>query len=176
MKNFLTLILVGSMLLAGCAQKTVTSDLAMEEAAPASSQETTMLAWEEAGSAPPVAAVAPEAEETDERLADKIFFAVNSHLLTTASKKALEGHANWLQIQPEVRIIIEGHADERGSDKYNLALAKRRAQAARDYLVTLGIAPERLTTISYGREKATKGAATEIIWAHDRRAEFVAAN
>ena len=88
----------------------------------------------------------------------------------------LEANAIWLQAREEYLLVVEGHADERGSDEYNLALGEKRANAVRDYLMDLGVAPERLSVISYGEEKATRGATTNAAWAKDRRAEFVNIN
>jgi peptidoglycan-associated lipoprotein len=173
MKNLLALILVGSMFLAGCAQKQVTTDQAIIDDAPVVEEAAPIVA-DEVPSEPEVIEVVEKVEV--KRAADKIFFGLNSHVLTPASKKALEENALWLQAQPEVRIAIEGHADERGSEKYNLALGKQRAQATRDYLVSLGIAPERITIVSYGKQKATRGAVSENVWSQDRRAEFVTMN
>jgi peptidoglycan-associated lipoprotein len=175
MKNLLALILAGSLLLAGCAQKQVTDDLAITEETPvAVEQEAPPVVAEVPMDEPPVIAVVEEAPVR--RAADKIFFDLNSYVLTPASQKALKDNALWLQAQPEVRIAIEGHADERGSDKYNRILGKKRAKVTMDYLVTLGVAPERITIVSYGKEKATKGASSENVWAQDRRAEFVTMN
>ena len=172
MKNLFALILVGSMFFAGCAQKEVVNDQAgIEEApvaAPIVSEEPPMIE-------PPVAVVEEEVAPVP-RAADKIFFEFNSHALTPASKEALAGNTLWLESQPELRIIIEGHADERGSDKYNLTLGEKRAKVTRDFLVSQGIAPERITTVSYGEKKATHGATSETVWAQDRQAVFVTSN
>jgi peptidoglycan-associated lipoprotein len=171
MKNLFALLLAASMLLAGCAKKQIVDDQAINEPEPVVvEQEVPVVAVEEPVEVPVVK------EFIAKRPAVKIFFDFNSSTLSPASKEALESKARWLQAQPEVRIVIQGHTDERGSDKYNLALGKKRAQAARDYLVTLGVAPGRITTVSYGKEKATKGAANNIIWAKERRAEFVTAD
>jgi peptidoglycan-associated lipoprotein len=200
MKNLLALILVGSMLLlTGCAKEEAANDETIEEVASVAEPEVPVAVAEEfEAGAPdavvteqpeaeaPVAAVdgepepeAPGATPADpepavERAADKIFFDFDSRLLTSAGKKALEGNALWLQAQPEIRIVLEGYTDERGSAQYNLALGEQRAEAARDYLLTLGIAPERISVVSYGEQKAAKGA-DEYAWARDRRVEFVAA-
>ncbi len=113
------------------------------------------------------------AEAVAEPAATKVFFAFDSSLLTPESKAVLTANSLWLQAQPEVRIVIEGNTDERGSSSYNLALGEKRAQAARDYLVNLGVAPDRIAFISYGEEKAARAANDEAIWAKDRRAVIV---
>lgn len=169
MKKIFALVLMAGLVLAGCAEKTAMVEQAPQEPAPP-----VVVTPPPAPAPAEIVAVevpAPKAERTVE----KIFFAFNSHLLTTDSKEALESNALWLQEKPEIRIVIEGYTDERGSSSYNLALGDKRAQAARAYLVKLGIAPERLDVVSYGKEKAQE-ASDEAIWALDRRAEFVQVN
>lgn len=172
MKDLLTLALVCSMLLAGCAGKKAMEDQAIKEVPPVAVEQEAVKAPEATPPEPVEVAPAPVAKSA----ADKIFFDFDSYLLTPASKDALEDNAQWLQDQPEVRIVIEGYADERGADTYNLALGENRSRVARDYLLKQGIAPDRIEVISYGEEKATRGAATEEVWAQDRRAEFVKIN
>jgi peptidoglycan-associated lipoprotein len=77
-----------------------------------------------------------------------------------------------LQTSPDLRVSIEGHCDDRGSDEYNLALGERRARAVRNFLVSLGVSPERMETISYGEEMPVNPKKTETAWAMNRRAEF----
>ena len=84
---------------------------------------------------------------------DRIFFAYDSYSLTKAAQNTLEKQAKWLKANGSVTIAIEGHADERGTREYNLALGDRRANAAKDYLMTQGISSSRVTTISFGKER-----------------------
>jgi peptidoglycan-associated lipoprotein len=93
--------------------------------------------------------------------------------LTPDSRRTLEELAMAMKAYPDLRLAVEGHADERGTTEYNLALGSRRAQSAKDYLVNLGIAADRLETISYGEEKPVDPAHTEMAWALNRRAHFV---
>ncbi len=102
-----------------------------------------------------------------------IYFAFDSYTLDDRAKETLAYNANWMQRYPTTKILIEGHTDERGSVAYNLALGERRAVAARDYLVTLGVARQRLSTISYGKERPVDPRHTEEAWAKNRRAHFV---
>lgn len=172
MRNLFTLALAGSLMLAGCAgRKAVEEAPVAEVAPPAVEQPAPAVAKTPADSVPVVSE--PVAVEP---VAERIFFDFDSASLSAASREALKGNARWLQEQEEVRIVIEGHADERGSDTYNLALGEKRARAASEYLLSLGIEAERINIISYGEEKATSGAANEMAWARDRRAEFVKAN
>jgi peptidoglycan-associated lipoprotein len=103
---------------------------------------------------------------------EDIRFEFDSAQLTDDARRLLEKHAQWLQKNAGVRFTVEGHCDERGTAEYNLALGDQRARAARDYLVSLGIAPERLTSVSYGKEQPLDPAGTESAWARNRRAHF----
>lgn len=104
-------------------------------------------------------------------LAD-VRFDLDSAALSDQARVTLDQHANWLRAQPTVRATIEGHCDERGTVDYNLALGEQRARAARDYLVSLGIAAERLRVVSYGKERPLDPAASEEAYARNRRAHF----
>lgn len=105
-----------------------------------------------------------------------IHFDFDQHTLTAEARAILDGNASYLQANPDVKVVITGNCDERGSDEYNLALGERRAAAARDYLVSMGIDPQRLSVISYGEEKPLDPAHNEAAWAMNRRAEFVPQN
>lgn len=103
---------------------------------------------------------------------EKVFFDFDAYTLTPPAREILARNADWLRQNPAARLTIEGHCDERGSDEYNLALGQRRADAAKNYLVGLGIAAERLTSISYGEERPAVAGSDESAWAQNRRAEF----
>lgn len=103
----------------------------------------------------------------------QIYFNFDSATLSDESRSVLTRNAEFLARQASVKVSIEGHCDERGSDDYNMALGERRAKAARDYLVNLGVQPERLSFISYGEEKPADPEHGEAAWAKNRRAEFV---
>ena len=102
-----------------------------------------------------------------------IHFAFDSYELDEQARQILRGNADWLKDNPKVRIEIEGHCDERGTVEYNLALGAKRAKAAKDYLTTLGISADRMSTISYGEELPLCSEHTESCWAQNRRAHFV---
>lgn len=101
-----------------------------------------------------------------------IYFDFDKYNLKDDAKKSLSENFNWLRANPAVRIEIEGHADERGSDEYNLALGERRASAAKGYLKVLGIPEERMTTISYGEFRPMDPRHNEEAWAKNRRDHF----
>jgi peptidoglycan-associated lipoprotein len=106
-------------------------------------------------------------------LNELIHFEFDKSRLLPEAKAILRVKAEWLKANPEALAIIEGHCDERGTNEYNLALGDRRAQSAKTYLVDLGIAPERLTCISYGEERPLDPGHNEAAWAKNRRDQFV---
>ena len=107
---------------------------------------------------------------------DRVFFATNKSSLTTASRATLRKQANYLRKNKNLTVTVEGHADERGTREYNLALGERRANAARDYLMTYGISGKRISVISYGKEKPINSASTPLAWSQNRRSVTVKVN
>lgn len=120
--------------------------------------------------------VMPPADANSEGgpLAD-IRFELDSSALTDAARQTLGQHALWLKAHANARVTIEGHCDDRGTVDYNLALGEHRARAAKDYLVSLGVATGRLHTVSFGKEKPLDPGNDEAAWAKNRRAHFVVA-
>ena len=106
---------------------------------------------------------------------DRVFFATNSSSLTTASRDTLRKQADYLRKNKDMNVVLEGHADERGTREYNLALGERRANAARDYLMTYGISGKRISVISYGKERPVNSASTPLAWSQNRRAVTIKA-
>ena len=119
-------------------------------------------------------------KETIEYLAsgvpDRVFFATNKSSLTTAARDTLRKQATWLRKNKDLSVTLEGHADERGTREYNLALGERRANAAKDYLMTYGISGKRISVISYGKEKPVNPASNPLAWSQNRRSVTVKAN
>ena len=107
---------------------------------------------------------------------DRVFFATNKSSLTTASRATLRKQANYLRKNKNLNVTIEGHADERGTREYNLALGERRANAARDYLMTYGISGKRISVISYGKEKPVNPKSSPLAWSQNRRSVTVKVN
>ena len=107
---------------------------------------------------------------------DRVFFATNKSVLTTAARDTLRKQAAWMRKNKDVTVTIEGHADERGTREYNLALGERRANAAKDYLLTYGVSGGRITVISYGKERPVNSASTPVAWSQNRRSVTVKAN
>ncbi len=107
---------------------------------------------------------------------DRVFFATNESILTTASRETLRAQAAWLRKNPSINVVLEGHADERGTREYNLALGERRANAAKDYLMTYGISSDRITVLSYGKERPVDSGSNPLAWSKNRRSVTVKAN
>jgi len=103
---------------------------------------------------------------------EDIHFPFDQASLTDQARGTLEKHALWLQNHREAKVVVEGHCDERGTAEYNLALGDKRARAAREYLVSLGVAADRLSAVSYGKEKPLDPSSNEEAWARNRRAHF----
>ena len=102
-----------------------------------------------------------------------VFFDFDRYDVRTGDKGTLDENAKWLKTNQAALLLIEGHADERGTNEYNLALGERRAKATRDYLVSVGIDAGRITVISYGEERPVCTEKTEACWAKNRRAHFL---
>tara|TARA_B110000116_G_C16681224_1_gene510800 strand:+ start:271 stop:753 length:483 start_codon:yes stop_codon:yes gene_type:complete len=109
-------------------------------------------------------------------VADRVFFATNKSTLTTAARDILRKQAAWMRKKSKLSFTLEGHADERGTREYNLALGERRANAAKDYLMTYGISGSRLSVISYGKERPVNSGSTPLAWSQNRRSVTVKAN
>jgi peptidoglycan-associated lipoprotein len=107
---------------------------------------------------------------------DRVFFATNESILTTASRETLRSQAAWLRKNSTINVVLEGHADERGTREYNLALGERRANAAKDYLMTYGISSDRISVLSYGKERPVDSGSTPLAWSKNRRSVTVKAN
>ncbi len=104
---------------------------------------------------------------------DRVFFGYNQYDLTTEGRTMVEHQAQWLKNYPNVNIMIEGHADERGTREYNLALGEKRAMTVRNYLIANGVEPARIQTISYGKERPAVLGSDEASWAQNRRGVVV---
>ena len=109
-------------------------------------------------------------------IGDRIYFETNKHNISSAAAFTLESQANWIKSTPGFQLIVEGHCDERGTREYNLALGERRANAAKDYLMTYGISGKRISVISYGKEKPVNPASSPLAWSQNRRSVTVKVN
>lgn len=121
----------------------------------------------------PVGAVPGSQQDLVVNVGDRVFFGYDKFDISADAKTTLEKQANWLKQYANVKIIIEGHCDERGTREYNLALGEKRAMAAKNYLIALGIDASRIQTISYGKERPAVAGSDEAAWAQNRRAVSV---
>jgi peptidoglycan-associated lipoprotein len=112
-------------------------------------------------------------DEVAKKYLSDVFFAYDSIELDEQSRGALQKNAEFMKKRGSVRVLIEGHADSRGTNEYNLALGERRADAARDYLVSLGLPAERVTIVSKGEEQPFCREETETCWQQNRRGHFI---
>ena len=162
----LLLVIPGLLFTASCAKKVVKSEPAVTQATE-----------DEAAAAEKARQQASEMMR--EKMAarnmfinEDIYFDFDKSNLLLLAQDVLRRKAEWLWSNPEISVIIEGHCDERGTNEYNLSLGDRRAESARSFLVDLGIASSRLTTISYGEERPVDSGHNEEAWAKNRRAHF----
>lgn len=167
MRNF-AVACIAALALAGCAKKTTTT-----EALPAAPADTV----ESVPSPPSQASGTPIPGSQADFLAsvssDRIFFDTDKFDIDSDDQATLRSQAQWLARYPNKQITIEGHCDERGSREYNIALGERRANAAKNYLVTLGVNVSRISVISYGKERPLALGSDEAAWAQNRRAVTV---
>ena len=120
--------------------------------------------------------VAGSQEDLIVNVGDRVFFGYDSSDLDSDALELLQDQVAWLKQNSNVSITIEGHCDERGTREYNLALGERRANAAKDYLMTYGISGKRISTISYGKEKPVNPASSTLAWSQNRRSVTVKVN
>lgn len=118
----------------------------------------------------PTGPVAGSVEDFEVNAGDRVFYGFDQYTLTNEARATLRRQAAWLASYPGVRVLLAGNADERGTREYNLALGARRANAARDYLVSQGVDPSRIETVSYGKERPVCRVSSEECWGRNRNA------
>ena len=163
-KSFL-LGLICALVISGCAKPITTDDMTSVSKP---SSDMAISALQPNITKPP----SSDVQTVQSTAVQAVYFAYDQSTLSEQARDTLTANAAILLTVPDVKARIEGHCDNRGSDEYNLALGERRAQSVRTYLVSLGIAPERLETISYGEEMLINNGSTEMALAKNRRAEF----
>ena len=104
---------------------------------------------------------------------DRVFFAFDSSAISADAAEVLDSQVKWLKKHEQVKVVVQGYCDERGTREYNLALGERRANAVKQYLVSKGVAADRISTISYGKERPAVLGSNEAAWAQNRRAVTV---
>ncbi len=143
-----------------------------------SSKKTAETGSETTGGGTETAGAAIPGSEADlqQNVGDRVFFELNTSELSQEARGTLDRQAAWLKRYPSVAVTVEGHCDERGTREYNMALGARRANAARAYLVALGIPSGRVQTVSYGAERPAVLGTGESVWSQNRRAVTVVAS
>ena len=130
----------------------------------------------QATSGPPVNAIAPNSPAYfSQTIGDRVLFAVDQSTLSPEARQILTGQAGWLNSNTEYAVTVEGHADEQGTREYNLALSAKRASAVQQFLIAQGVAPGRIKTVPYGKERPIEICSDEVCYAKNRRAVSVVA-
>jgi len=172
MRLMLPVLVAAALILAACETPETTGTTAAgggdsTTAPSASSQQATTFPSRPSGPTP------GSQLDLEVNVGDRVFFDFDKSSLKPEARTTVERWAAWLKTYPQNRVVIEGHADERGTREYNLALGERRANAAMEYLVSLGVSPNRVRTISYGKERPAVLGSNEEAWAQNRRAVIV---
>jgi peptidoglycan-associated lipoprotein len=167
------MILVTAVSAAGCSKTTKPDAATLAGNSPRNEAGSNGRSNPPAGSLEDLQHGAPPVTPKDSALKE-VYFDFDSYALTADARETLKADAEWLKKNAGVRVAVEGHCDERGTTEYNLALGAKRAQAARDYLVALGVAADRFSTMSYGSEAAACRDHNEQCWQRNRRDRFVA--
>ena len=107
------------------------------------------------------------------KIGDRILFEVDNSGLTALAKATLNSQGDWLLLNLEYQVLIEGHADEQGTRDYNLALGARRAQMVKEYLISRGVDPNKISIVTYGKERPVENCSAEVCWSQNRRAVTV---
>jgi peptidoglycan-associated lipoprotein len=172
MKRRTSLIAMAAMLslTAGCAHRRTAAELPPQ---PPSSSETAENSGDQSGNITGTPLPGSRRDFLQSVPSDRVFFDTDSYSLDSQSRATLDAQAAWLARNASVRVTIEGHADERGTREYNLALGDRRANSARDYLQSRGVSAARMQTISWGKERPAVDGHDESAWAQNRRAVTV---
>ncbi len=126
-----------------------------------------------AGTGPGAAAIPGSEQDFTVNVGDRVFFLEDQSTLTPEAQETLRRQAQWLQQYPSVMVQVEGHADERGTREYNIALSARRATAAREFLIAQGVPGNRISSIAYGKERPAALCDAEQCWSQNRRAVTV---
>ena len=189
-RNLICLVPVLVLFLMGCAKHLPTVTLAAATPAPGAPAPAVAL-WTppppapvtpteavtpvaETAPAPPVPVTPPPPKEfTSVEALKDVGFDFDKYEIRAADAEILDANAAWMKANPDYLVLVEGHCDERGTNEYNLALGERRAKATLNYLLARGLAADRLTLVSYGKERPLCSDATEACWGQNRRAHFL---
>ena len=169
------LTLATALVLSACAMKETPQPMSLvSDSLPAASPVPPSLPTAPDPTLPPIGSVDPGDLRSD--VSASVLFALDQSSLDERAKTILKGQAEWLQTYRVVTVTLEGHCDERGTREYNLALGARRAAAVKDYLVSLGVAADRLKTVSFGKERPVCEQSNEACWTQNRRSVSLVAD
>ncbi len=170
----LSVVVMAGLIATGC--ETAKEEKSSAEGSGGAAASQTSVAPADTASSPPVTSSRVEpgvrpgsAEEFQAQVGDRVFFGFDRYDLTPEARDVLERQSEWLKRFPNVTVTVAGHSDERGTREYNLALGERRANSVKNYLVALGIEPNRIRTVSYGKEQPVDPRSAEEAWAKNRR-------
>ncbi len=170
----LSVVVMAGLIATGC--ETAKEEKSSAEGSGGAAASQTSVAPADTASSPPVTSSRVEpgvrpgsAEEFQAEVGDRVFFGFDRFDLTPEARDVLERQSEWLKRFPNVTVTVAGHSDERGTREYNLALGERRANSVKNYLVALGIEPNRIRTVSYGKEQPVDPRSAEEAWAKNRR-------
>lgn len=175
------LLIISSMLLIGCAQRQVGQQLQpgdqQQQSSDVSKEKKGALKPEERITEQQIAKIdtkdEPARYKEEKGLFEDVYFDFDQYDIKQEARPVLNNISSWLLKNPDAKLSVEGHCDDRGTNEYNLALGDRRAKSARDFLIALGVASKRIEIVSYGEEKPQCTEQTEECWAKNRRAHFV---
>lgn len=170
MRFKLITLLAALMMVSACASESETVAISGGDSSTQSTSSSTTSSSSGSSSVSEAMVSAGSAAEFVNEIGDRVYFAFDSSELSSAAQLTLSRQAQWLQQYPGAYVRIEGYCDERGTREYNLALGERRANAVREYLVSRGVAANRVGTISYGKERPAVMGSNEAAWAQNRRA------
>ena len=167
-------LFTGALLVFFLAACTTTPKDTADSSGSGSKSDSTDVASSEEGTivetSPETASIEPGSQEDlIVNVGDRVFFGYDSSELDSDAQELLQDQVAWLKQYSDVSVIIEGHCDERGTREYNLALGEKRAQAVKNYLISLGISSDRVSTISYGKERPAVVGSNDGAWAQNRR-------
>ncbi len=169
----LSVVVMAGLIVTAC--ETAQEEKASSEGSGAAAAQTTVSPEVSTASAPITSArVEPgsragTAEHFQSQVGDRVFFGFDRFDLTPEARDVLERQSEWLKRFPDITITVAGHTDERGTREYNLALGERRAHSVKNYLVALGVEPNRIRTVSYGKEQPVDPRSAESAWSKNRR-------
>ena len=169
----LSVVVMAGLIVTGC--ETAKEEKSSTEGSGAAAPQTSVAPADATSSSPVTKSLVEpgvrpgSAEEFQAQVGDRVFFGFDRYDLTPKARDVIERQSDWLKRFPDITVTVAGHADERGTREYNLALGERRANSVKNYLVALGVEPNRIRTVSYGKEQPVDPRSAEDAWSKNRR-------